>query len=356
MSEATTTTPTTPTANQSGAPLDAGVTTSSESQSNLQKTTSPASTQTQPLETTKAQTVEVRNAQAASTFNPFLADGSGKEKFNFDSIIPETHKESDWVKNISKSEDPVSELFKKVDNLESLTQRPRVPDENATPEQRKAFYKSIGVPEDVKGYEVKSVEWAPEDKPFADSLKQYKPEPFMNELKKAAMESGVSKAAWEKLEQTWDKATVQQLKTTQAAGKQLDVDFDQTMTKMYGDQKMAVMDRGSKLLSQFAPVELKGVLAKAPNDLLAAFAGTLSNIYKATTAQDTFNTGTGNTTTSGSSGSVSRQELNSMLNKRESMKKANNTMSPEFEALNKKINAAYQSLPDEVLKQPLSLM
>jgi hypothetical protein len=295
----------------------------------------------------------VRNAQASSTFNSFASDGSGKEKFNFDTIVPADQKDKEWVKNISKSDDPVSELFKKVDNLEALTQRPRVPDENATPEQRKAFYKSIGVPDTIKGYEVAPVEWTPEDKPVADKLKEFKPEPLMNELKTAAMEAGIPKAAWEKLEQTWDKATVQQLKANAAAGKQMDIDFDQQMTKMYGEEKMAVMDRGSKLLSQFVRPEHKGIMAKLPNDALAAFAGALSDIYKATTKEDTFNTGVGNTTTTANTGVTSRQELLSMLQKRDSIK---NTMSPQYEELTKKINAAYKSLPPDALKQPLSMV
>jgi len=353
MSEAMTATQTTQTAN-SAAPSDVGATISSESQKSLPNQSSTQSTQTSGnQETTKVQITEARNAQADSTFNPFLSDGSGKEKFNFDSIVPEEHKSKEWVKNISKSEDPLPELFKKIDNLEALTQRPRVPDENATPEQRKAFYKSIGVPEDVKGYEVKPIEWAPEDKPLADSLKTLKPEPFMNTLKTAAIEAGVSKAAWEKLEQTWDKATVQQMKADYAAGKARDIDFDQHMTKKYGDQKMNVMDTGSKLLSQFSDPQDKAVLAKLPNEALAAFAGILNNIYKASTREDTFNTGTGNTTTSASGGMVSRQELLNMLQKRDSIK---NTMRPQYEELTKKINAAYKSLPPDALKQPLSMM
>jgi hypothetical protein len=356
MSEAITQTPTQPTTqtpNQSGAPSDAGVTTSSESQKTLPSSTSTTSTPVQ--EPTKARIAEVHNDQASSTFNSFASDGSGKEKFNFDSIIPDEHKEKEWVKNISKSEDPLPELFKKVDNLESLLgkkQQIQVPGPDATPEQRKAFSTALGVPESIKGYEVKPIEWAPEDKPIADSLKQYKPDDFVNPLKERAMEKGVSKEAWEAIEQEWDKQTVKQLKAQQAAGKQLDVDFDTQMTKMYGDQKMAVMDRGSKLLAQFAPIELKGVLAKAPNDLLAAFAGTLSNIYKATTREDTFNTGMGNTTTTASTGATTRQELFKLADKLSKM----NPMTPEYESLAKKVQAGYNSLPAEVLAKPLSMM
>jgi hypothetical protein len=356
MSDQTVATPTpttTPTPNQSGAPSDVGATTSTENQQSLQKTTSTPSTQ-QPPETTKVQIEEVRNAQASSTFNPFASDGSGKEKFNFDSIIPQDQKEKEWVKNISKSEDPVSELFKKVDNLEALTQRPRVPDENATPEQRKAFYKSIGVPESIKGYEYAPEEWTPEDKPYADKLKEYKPDAVVNPIKEEAMAAGVSKEAWERLEKKWDKITVDQLKANAAAGKAQEVDYDQTMTKMYGEEKMAVQDRGSKLLSQFGRVEHKAILATLNNQQLAAVAGSFSDFYKATTKEDTFNTGTGNTTTSASTGIASRQELDMLLKKRESMK--GNTMSDEFLALTKRINAAYLSLPPDALAKPLSMM
>jgi hypothetical protein len=359
MSEATNTTQTqtTQTANQSAGQSESGATNSSETQKSLQSDTLKTSTQTnqsQPAETTKVQIEEVRNAQASSTFNSFASDGSGKEKFNFDSIIPQDQKDKEWVKNISKSEDPVSELFKKVDNLQSaIGKNVPIPGDDSTPEQRKNFYKAIGVPENIKGYEVNPVEWAPEDKPVADKLKEFKPEPLMNELKTAAMEAGITKAAWEKLEQTWDKATVQQLKANAAAGKQQDVDFDQQMTKMYGEEKMAVMDRGSKLLSQFVRPEHKGIMAKLPNDALAAFAGALSDIYKATTKEDTFNTGTGNTTTTANTGVTSRQELLSMLQKRDSIK---NTMSPQYEELTKRINAAYKSLPPDALKQPLSMV
>jgi hypothetical protein len=303
---------------------------------------------------TKVQIEEVRNAQASSTFNSFASDGSGKEKFNFDTIIPADQKDKEWVKNISKSEDPVSELFKKVDNLQSaLGKNVPIPGEDATPEQRKNFYKAIGVPDTVKGYEVAPVEWAPEDKPYIDKLKELKPDTFLNPLKEIAMVKGVSKEAWEALEQGWDKLTVAKEKADTAAGKVQNLDFDAQMTNMYGDQKMAVMDRGSKLLSQFVRPEHKAIMAKLPNDALAAFAGALSDIYKSTTREDTFNTGVGNTTTTANTGVTSRQELLNMLQKRDSIK---NTMSPQYEELTKKINAAYKSLPPDALKQPLSMM
>jgi hypothetical protein len=319
----------------------------------LPSSTSTTSTPVQ--EPTKARIAEVHNDQASSTFNPFASDGSGKEKFNFDSIVPDEHKEKEWVKNISKSEDPLPELFKKVDNLESLLgkkQQIQVPGPDATPEQRKAFNDALGVPENIKGYEFTPTEWTPEDKPYVDKLKEFKPDTFMNPLKEEAMNAGVSKEAWEKLEKRWDKLTVDQIKANAAAGKSQDIDFDVQMTKMYGDQKMAVMDRGSKLLAQFAPIELKGVLAKAPNDLLAAFAGTLSNIYKATTREDTFNTGMGNTTTTASTGATTRQELFKMADKLSKM----NPMTPEYESLAKKVQAGYKGLPAEILAKPLSMM
>lgn len=298
----------------------------------------------------------MRNAQASSTYNPFASDGSGKEKFNFDSIIPDEHKEKEWVKNISKSEDPLPELFKKVDNLESMLGRKQqieVPGPDATPEQRKAYAKALNAPEDIKGYEVKPIEWAPEDKPYADKLKSFKPDALMNELKQEALENGMPKHIWEKLEHKWDKLTVKEMKAQQAAGKNQDIDFDAQMTQMYGERKMQVLDRGTKLLSQFVRPEHKGMMAKAPNDLLAAFTGALSDIYEATTREDTFNTGVGNTNSSASTGIASRQELDAMLMKRDGMK---NTMSAEYEALTKKINAAYTSLPAEVLKKPLSMI
>lgn len=357
MSEATTATQNTASqtmqmTNPSAGQLENGATNSSETQKISQDNTSQTSTQNQETQP-KVQIAEVRNAQASSTFNSFASDGSGKEKFNFEAIIPQDQKEKDWVKNISKSEDPVSELFKKVDNLESLTKRPRIPDENATPEQIKAFHKSMNVPDTIKGYEVTPIEWTPEDKPYADNLKQYKPDSVVNPLKEEAIAAGVPKEAWERLEKKWDKLTVDQLKANAAAGKSMEADFDVQMTKMYGEEKMAVMDRGNKLLSQFVRPEHKAIMAKLPNDALAAFAGALSDIYKATTKEDTFNTGTGNTTTSASTGITSRQELLSMLQKRDSMK---NTMSTEYEAITKRINAAYKSLPPDALKQPLSMM
>jgi hypothetical protein len=295
----------------------------------------------------------VRNAQASSTFNPFSSDGSGKEKFRLESIAPEEYKEKEWFKNIAKSEDPVSELFKKTDNLNSaMGKNVQVPGEDATPEQRKAFYKATGVPESIKGYEVTPTEWAVEDKPFAEKLKEFKPDTVVNPLKEEAIAAGISKQAWEKLEKRWDKLTVDQLKANAAAGKQMDIDFDSHMTKKYGDQKMAVMDRGAKMLSQFSDPQDKAVLAKLPNDALAAFAGILSNVYKATTREDTFNTGVGNTSSQAQTGNTTRQELFKMAEKLSKM----NPMTPEYESLAKKVQAGYKGLPEDALAKPLSLM
>lgn len=300
----------------------------------------------QPLIQANTQPIQ-HQSSAETTINLFETPAINEKANRFSQLIPDAYKEKEWVQNLSKTEDPTSEFFKQYEHAQSMIGRgPTPPGPDATPEQTKAFYKQMGVPDDIKAYTEPQIQWAPEDAPIAAEIAKNRPVPFMDELKQAAMEAGVTPAQYAKLVEKHDRAATKFFKEQAQASAQADValneDFGAKATRWFGADKDAVMARGQRLLSELVAPELKGLLAQQSNDTLMLLASAMNGVHRRFIAEDGFRTGTG-TSSPVASGVNQRQALVQMMQS----KAFNDAMHPEHDAIVKRVNEGYKNLPKE---------
>jgi hypothetical protein len=352
MTEGATATQPAPSQAAQAVAADIGAAISNQNQQNSQTLTSQTLTPQQQA----APIVETQNASAEIAFNPF-AEVSAPERIPFDKIVPDTYKEKEWVKNLSKTEDPTSEFFKQFEHAQSLIgsrQGLAVPGEGATPEQVKAFHKALGVPDDVKAYEAKAPEWAPEDKPLADSLASMRPPGFMEALKKSAMEAGINPKQFQKVFADHEKLALTMLKNNEAARKQLettkDTKFSEMVSSIHGQETSQVLDRGKKLVESLLDPRYIPAFKRADPETVALLAGAMDGVYKKFYTEDSFSTGIG-TSSPVAQGMQARAELFKLATKLSQM----NQMDPNYDKLQRQVNEGYKNLPAEALNQPLSL-
>lgn len=154
--------------------------------------------------------------------------------------VPEAYRQKEWVANLSKTEDPWSEIFKAHENALSMIGRKaeglRVPGDNATEDDWKAFYRNIGVPETADKYEYKPPE-APEHlKPYVQQ-----DEALMAAMKEAALKAGLRPEGFKHLTEAFDKYYLAELdKTVQGV--------NTTMAKLENDFKTKFGDRSNQVL------------------------------------------------------------------------------------------------------------
>lgn len=116
----------------------------------------------------------------------------------------------DWVKaSGAKDLNGLAKIAR--DNQRALREsgRVKVPGENATPEERAAFNKAIGVPETVEGYALAEVR-------DADGNAVPLNKPLLDRLAGKALEAGVPKAAYEALVNDFVAAQVEEMASSNA--------------------------------------------------------------------------------------------------------------------------------------------
>lgn len=172
---------------------------------------------------------------------PAAGDAGNKA---FIDTLPESYRQKEWAVNLAKHQDPMSELFKLVDNQSSLVGRKaeglRVPGENATADDWSAFHKAIGVPETPDVYEYKAPENVPED--LKDMFKT--DEDLVKVMRDAALKAGVRPEGFKHLAEAFDGYYLSQLQKYAA-------NTDQALAKLETDFKQKFGDRSNSVLQKF---------------------------------------------------------------------------------------------------------
>lgn len=243
-----------------------------------------------------AETVEVFNVDTAQAAQADV-DKAAAARDEFQKFVPESYRDKEWVKNVSKAEDPRAELFKQYEHAQSLIgQRSglQVPAADAAPEQWKSFYKAIGVPDDTAPYEYKPVEWSDDEKELGEFITSTRTEGFMADLKSAAQANGITPAQFQALaaayDKTWVKHYKENLNDVVAQQKAQEVDFDKQADALFGARKNAVIESGKKLMADVAP-DLKERLKGLDNNAILVLSAVLDGIRTKYIKEDGFNQG-----------------------------------------------------------------
>lgn len=144
-------------------------------------------------------------------------EGGGDGKLDLKTILGEDLVKDQNIAKFLKTENPVQELAKSLLEAQKQIGKPKVgvPGENATAEEKAAFFKSLGVPDDSKGYDFKKPDGLPDEAynpdhaaKWADLMKANNvPKAAANALRNAMMEemAGQAEASTKVLNEALDK-------------------------------------------------------------------------------------------------------------------------------------------------------
>lgn len=295
----------------------------------------PETTQAAPVVTPGATTPDTTN-QGSTTAQP--------PAFNFAEFVPEQYKGKPWLENIANNPDPKTELFKQFENLQSLMGRKPigVPGADATPEQKKEFYKSLGVPETPDAYTVEPLTWNEKDEvevSVGKFLEENRTPEFMAKIKQAAFEANVTPEQLQKLVHTYDKLFVethkQELSDIKNTMESLEKDFEKSARQAFGERFDKVLGVGRTILETHVPAEIKDRLNLLDNNALIVLASVLDSVNEKFIKEDRISTST--TGTVGGDKSTRRLELQKQI----WAVPAHKRIGPEYERLTKELASLY---------------
>lgn len=167
----------------------------------------------------------------------------------------------------------VGELAKAhVELGESADELVRVPGEKATPEERAAFWRRLGQPESVQGYDMPEIQWPAE-------LAAVGPK-FLESIRVAAYKSNLTKeqaaTLIKQIAEAQRDTTKQVIEMTQADRKKARDELDKTLREKWGDSYEVNALRAKRAFLSMAPASLiawaKEVGADTRPDFIEGFA------------------------------------------------------------------------------------
>lgn len=193
-----------------------------------------------------------------------------------------------------------------IDTKKMVGQKLGIPDDKSTPEAKAEFYKALGVPDKAEDYGLK----APADLP-AD-VKSFYETDMLAGFGKLAKDLNLTKAQAEGLQKWNDGEMLKIIQKVTSDTTRSDADFDKEVTKVFGDQKTAVMEKAQVDIIKYAPVELRKEAEKLPNRALALVAATIAGIRKELGGEDK-GINNDNETSSARSPIELRQEMRALM-------------------------------------------
>lgn len=196
-----------------------------------------------------------------ATVIPVTTPSTEAATVNISDIIPSDYADKAWVKDVVD----IPGLFKMTDDLKSkLGERPAgIPHDNSTPEEKAAFNKAFGVPENAEGYKL------------SDPIQGH--EDFQKRVRDIMLKNNVSQGQAEGLDSDWSEL----MKSLAPDPGAQDADFDKMATELFGDNKDKVLETSKALLEAHTkdlPDNIKDVFNGLSNDILVPLAAVLNSI------------------------------------------------------------------------------
>lgn len=221
----------------------------------------------------------------------------------FLNTVPEPFRLKEYVQNIAKTEDPMTEFHKSYESAQSMIGQRNQPVQplaaDATPEQRSEYYKKIGVSEDLNDYiKIDNVTWEADVKDVGDFVTSNRSAPLVEGLAKEAQALGITDKQFKGLVPAYEKLLVSQNKDAlkeqvkrQAQMKSIDEDYSKEINKLYGPRSEVVVQNGRKMLEESVPVSIRAKISELSNDAILVLAAALDSTHAKYVREGTF-TGT----------------------------------------------------------------
>lgn len=254
-------------------------------------------------------------------------------QFNIKELIGEDLAGKNNIAKYLDSENPVQEMAKALDHAQSQIGKPKVgvPQEGATDEERAAFFKELGVPDDADGYEFTKPENLPDELYNADDAKQwaefFKENNLTKEQANAARERFID----------------MQLEAHNAANEKM----NQAMKDAFGDNaKMVATEIGEALKRAIPDESLRNeIISNVTNEQLPAFAlaaGHLMQHMKKEYGMSDTTTSAGSASADTKSTAELRQEARTIM----ASKEYSDELNPQHQAAKDKVTAIYKRVEE----------
>lgn len=254
------------------------------------------------------------------------AETSEKQPAGSSFSIPEEYAGKGWAEKIKSQDD----LFKQIDNLDSLVGKRQIPGEGATDQEWDEFFGKIGKPESPDKYQLTDPEM-----PEGFAL----PDDFKSKAQKIMHESGLTQKQADTLYQKFLQEEISVAGSNQKAmaekQKELDAQFDEVTTKLFGDKFEEVSARSQNIIKENVPQELiphlQSLSDSDPKALAAVIALTdkmatqMSEIKKKYGAEDNLGSG-------GQAAASGKEEVLKKLTEAKVRAKSSDPFSPDRKA------------------------
>ncbi len=182
---------------------------------------------------------------------PDKSDNDGQVDLN--KLLGEELAKDPNFEKFAKAENPVQEMAKSLLEAQKQVGKPKVgvPGENATDEEKSAFYESLGVPKDADGYGFEKPEGMPDEMYDAEDAKSWAE--FFKENNLTKDQANAARDRFIEIQ------TEQALASNTA--------LNEAMDQHFGDQKQVIAKQASALMQQAVPdAELRATIQAAIGD------------------------------------------------------------------------------------------
>lgn len=238
--------------------------------------------------------------------------------------VPEDYKDKPYMKDITSEES----LYKMLDGAQTLIgKKVNIPNAETSEDDRKVFYKQLGVPETSDEYVFNKL-GEEERNPEVDNMMKVFLHKYNIPAETAtAMQQELEGMAAEALKAKTDGDT-----------KALDLDFDKIKQEIFGDDGDNIITNAQKLIAENIPENLKEAFNKMTNNELIIMTSVLENFRKKYISEDDLTPG------GAPAGGHSKAELEGELNSVVTKRKLLDPFSGEFKALSVKIKEISQKI------------
>jgi hypothetical protein len=220
-----------------------------------------------------AAVAENANDRGMSISIPTTADApAAVDKPDFSSLVPDEFKNEGWVGELAKNADPFGAFFKSHANALQVVGKKsvglEVPGEGAPPEQVKAFYKALGVPDSPDGYEYKAPDVSKESETVQKILaERSKNDNFFKTMRQVFHEQGVPPKAAAAIAAKFDEIDIAETRSMAegmaALQEKQNADARKAFTDYYGDKADAVEKLAKETALRVIPKEVAAMGAEA---------------------------------------------------------------------------------------------
>ncbi len=249
--------------------------------------------------------------------------------------VPEEYKREGWAKDLKS----FPEVWTKLAGSEKLIGQKSegkidLLKEDSSPEEVSTFYKAIGRPDEAKSYEF-------DRKDRSEELTKFNSEKMDSAVKEIFHKHNLTSKQATGIQKDYEALMDSQLMEHLTTQKKVESDFEEATTKVFGNDKDAILESSKILLEKFAPEGFDDHIKKLDNETLTVLAGVLNNVKKTYISEDDFKrftSGTQNT------GGESEGDLRTQAKKLMSSEEWTNPFNPKNKEVREEVAAIYKKI------------